>query len=109
LLQVPVKWVTEIVEVVPFNMFADIQKKGPFASWLHQHYFKSIEGGTEMTDIVSYRMPFGAAGNLFHPIVRKQLEELFKYRTERVEARWNNRQNNEQMNNERMNNEQTNG
>jgi ligand-binding SRPBCC domain-containing protein len=89
LLRVPVRWVTEIVEVVPFEMFADTQQKGPFASWLHQHYFKPVEGGTEMTDIVNYQLPFGAAGNLFHPIVRKQLEELFKYRTERIEEMWN--------------------
>jgi hypothetical protein len=37
-----------------------------------------------MTDMVHYRLPFGAAGNLAHPVVRKKLLEIFEFRYQKV-------------------------
>ena len=62
------------------KMFVDEQRKGPYKLWHHQHHFKAIEGGTEMTDIVNYRLPFGIFGRVAHPIVKKKLIEIFSYR-----------------------------
>jgi ligand-binding SRPBCC domain-containing protein len=49
--------------------------------WHHQHHFKSIEGGVEMTDLVHYRLPFSFLGDVAHTItVKNKLKEIFTYR-----------------------------
>ena len=81
LLGIPVNWVTEITHVKEGVFFVDEQRKGPYTIWHHEHHFKEVEGGVEMTDIVSYVVPFGVLGKLVHPfLVRKKLEEIFEYR-----------------------------
>jgi ligand-binding SRPBCC domain-containing protein len=78
---IPMNWVTEITHVKDRTFFVDEQRKGPYKIWHHEHHFKAVEGGVEMTDIVSYEVPFGIFGKLAHPlIVRKKLEEIFEYR-----------------------------
>ena len=85
LLGIPLFWMTEITEVEPYKMFVDEQKKGPYKLWRHQHFFKEIEGGVEMTDVVAYQLPFGPLGTLAHPIaVKPQLMKIFNYRFYRV-------------------------
>jgi len=32
----------------------DEQRFGPYALWHHQHHFKTVEGGVEITDEVNY-------------------------------------------------------
>lgn len=81
---IAVSWTTEITHVEKEKMFVDRQIKGPYKLWHHQHYFKSIEGGTEMTDIVHYRLPFGLAGEMAHSIVKTKLIEIFTYRFDKV-------------------------
>jgi len=73
-------WVTEITHVENEKLFVDEQRKGPYELWHHQHHFKAIEGGTEMTDLVHYRLPMGIVGEMAHPIVKKKLEGIFRYR-----------------------------
>jgi len=61
--------------------------------WHHEHHFKAVDGGVEMTDIVSYIVPFGWLGRLIHPIiVRKKLEEIFDYRFKVVEDMFNSKE-----------------
>ena len=85
LLGIPLFWMTEITHVMPLQYFVDEQRKGPYAMWHHQHHFKSIEGGVEMTDIIHYRLPFGPLGRLGLPLVKKQLHEIFDFRRQKVE------------------------
>ncbi|MEJ7913628.1 MAG: SRPBCC family protein [Chitinophagaceae bacterium] len=85
LLGIPLFWMTEIGHVERYKLFVDEQKKGPYALWHHEHHFKSIEGGVEMTDIVHYKVPFGPIGALGMPIVKKQLDKIFTYRKLKVE------------------------
>jgi ligand-binding SRPBCC domain-containing protein len=81
MLNVPLRWVTEIAEVQPPFSFTDIQLKGPYALWHHFHSFEKVDGQTKMLDIVKYAMPLGILGNITHDLfVRKQLQEIFKYR-----------------------------
>jgi ligand-binding SRPBCC domain-containing protein len=77
----PMNWITEITHVKDKLYFVDEQRKGPYKIWHHEHHFKEVEGGVEMTDIVSYEIPFGILGKLAHPlIVQKKLEEIFAHR-----------------------------
>ena len=86
LLGIPMNWVTEIKTVKDLKFFVDEQRVGPYKIWHHEHHFKEVEEGIEMTDIVSYELPFGILGRLMHPIlVRKKLEEIFDYRFKAVE------------------------
>lgn len=90
LFNIPVRWVTEITHVQEQSFFVDEQRKGPYRIWHHEHHFKIVEGGVEMTDIVSYVLPFGILGRLVHPIlVRPKLEAIFKYRFKIVEEMFN--------------------
>ena len=86
LLGIPMTWITEIKAVKEGQFFIDEQRKGPYAIWHHEHHFKEVDGGVEMTDIVSYELPFGILGKLVHPIIVKpKLTQIFKYRTKKVD------------------------
>lgn len=90
LLSIPMKWITEIKYVHDQEYFVDEQRKGPYKIWHHEHHFKAVEGGVEVTDIVSYELPLGFLGRLAHPIVVKnKLEEIFEYRFKKVEELFN--------------------
>jgi len=76
-------WVTEITQINKPFYFTDVQLSGPYAIWHHQHHFSSRNGGTEMEDIVNYKLPFGPIGRIAHWLfLRKKVEEIFDYRAE---------------------------
>jgi ligand-binding SRPBCC domain-containing protein len=86
LLGIPLFWLTEIKHVERFKLFVDEQRTGPYKLWHHQHHFKSIEGGVEMTDVVHYAIPFGPFGRIAHAVtVKGQLNQIFDYRYKKVE------------------------
>lgn len=81
LLNIPIKWVTEITHVKEGEYFVDEQRFGPYSFWHHKHFIKSIENGVEMIDVVDYKIPFGFLGRIMHPvIVGPKLKEIFEYR-----------------------------
>lgn len=89
LLGIPVTWVTEITHVVEKQMFVDVQRVGPYALWHHQHMIEPCEEGVLMTDIVSYRPPFGFLGSLANALmIRKKLSEIFHFRKQALEKRF---------------------
>jgi len=76
-----VNWVTEITHVKENEYFVDRQLSGPYSIWHHEHHFKSVKGGVEMTDLLYYKLPFGAAGNLLNNwFIRKKVEGILSYR-----------------------------
>ena len=86
LLGIPMNWITEIKTVKELECFVDEQRKGPYKIWHHEHHFKEVDGGVEMTDIVSYELPLGILGRIMHPfLVQKKLEEIFDFRFKAVE------------------------
>lgn len=86
LMKIPLNWVTEIKYVHDAQFFVDEQRTGPYKMWHHEHHFKAVEGGVEMTDIVSYELPLGFLGRFTHWLfVRKQLEGIFEYRFKKVD------------------------
>lgn len=85
-LGIPLYWMTEITHVEEGRYFVDEQRFGPYSLWHHQHHFKAIEGGVEMTDIVHYKIPLWILGDLAHGLfVRRQLKQIFDFRFKRVE------------------------
>lgn len=79
----PQKWVSVITEYDPPHRFVDEQVEGPYALWHHDHRFRGVAGGTEVTDTVTYALPLGPVGRLAHRLlVRRQLESIFRYREE---------------------------
>ncbi len=90
-LGIPFYWMTEIAQVRDKEYFIDVQRHGPYKLWHHQHYFREITGGIEMTDIVHYRNPtwFGKLINSL--FVAKKLRGIFDYRFKKIEeifGRW---------------------
>ncbi len=86
ILGIKMNWATEITHISDKKFFVDEQRQGPYKIWHHEHHFKEIDGGLEMTDIVSYLPPFGILGKMAHPIIVKpKLNEIFEYRFQKVE------------------------
>lgn len=84
LFNVPVRWVTEITHVDEPNLFVDEQRFGPYRFWHHQHLFRAIGGGVEMTDIVHYALPPGG-GIARGVLVAPRLKQIFDYRHQVLE------------------------
>jgi ligand-binding SRPBCC domain-containing protein len=54
--------------------------------WHHQHHFREVESGVEMTDIVHYKLPLGFLGDIAQVLfVKQQLKGIFDYRHQAVE------------------------
>ncbi len=92
ILGIPLYWMTEITQVVDHQFFIDEQRYGPYSLWHHQHHFKEIEGGVEMTDIVHYRVPFWILGDIANAIlVKGELRKIFAHRfeiAEKILGKW---------------------
>lgn len=85
LMGIPIYWMTEITHVSEGKFFVDEQRFGPYSLWHHQHHFREVEGGVEMTDIVHYKLPFWVLGDVAHALfVKKQLKGIFDYRYVKV-------------------------
>ncbi len=85
-LGIPMFWMTEITQVQPGKFFIDEQRVGPYNIWHHQHHFKAVPGGVEMTDLVHYRPPMGFLGDIAHVIfIKRQLNEIFDFRWKKLE------------------------
>jgi ligand-binding SRPBCC domain-containing protein len=86
LLNIPVYWMTEITYVEEKKYFIDEQRFGPYSFWHHQHHFRQIESGIEMTDIVHYKIPFWFVGDIANALfVQKKLNKIFDFRLARTE------------------------
>ena len=85
-LGIPMFWMTEITHVKDREYFVDEQRFGPYALWHHQHHFREIEGGVEMTDLIHYKVPGWFLGDLLNSLfIKKQLEGIFEFRFKKVE------------------------
>lgn len=86
LLGIKLNWTTEITHVDYLKFFVDEQRVGPYTIWHHEHHFVVKDGGVEMTDIVSYKLPLGLLGKLVHPfLVAPKLNEIFAFRFKKVD------------------------
>ncbi len=89
LLGIPLYWMTEITHVQDKKYFVDEQRYGPYSMWHHQHHFKEVAGGVEMTDIVHYKIPFWFLGDIANVIlVKTELRKIFEFRYKVVEEKF---------------------
>ena len=77
---IPLNWKTLISEWEPPNLFEDIQLKGPYKKWVHQHRFFESGNNTIMEDSLTYRV-FG--GSIINKLfVEKDVLNIFTHRAE---------------------------
>jgi len=85
-LGVPLRWESLIAEFDEGRRFTDVQTRGPYRYWRHEHTFDDAEGGTLVRDRVQYELPFGVLGVIVHTlVVRRQLRDIFDYRANMIE------------------------
>jgi ligand-binding SRPBCC domain-containing protein len=80
------RWVAEIAGYEPGVRFVDVQAKGPYRYWRHEHAFEPLDRYTVMTDQVEYELPFGIAGRVANVAVARQLRRVFDYRTGAIDT-----------------------
>jgi len=79
-------WVTEITHIKDQEYFIDEQRSGPYAIWHHQHHFREIKGGVNMTDILTYAIPYGIIGRITNTLlVKRKIKKIFAYRQQQIE------------------------
>jgi ligand-binding SRPBCC domain-containing protein len=84
---VPLTWRTEITAWEPPLRFVDVQRRGPYAEWVHTHTFEAEDGGTLVRDQVHYRLYgpsiFTRAINAL--LVAPDTRRIFEYRHSALE------------------------
>lgn len=82
---IPLTWVTEITQVQEKLFFVDEQRVGPYKIWHHEHHFKTIHNGVEMTDVLHYKLPAGIMGKAINKIfIGKKVKSIFDYRQNKL-------------------------
>jgi ligand-binding SRPBCC domain-containing protein len=83
---IPFKWQTEITVWQPPHKFVDTQKRGPYHTWIHQHYFEARgDNATFMRDTVDFQSPGWFLEPLIHHLfIEKKVKVIFDYR----EIKW---------------------
>lgn len=84
-----VNWLTRITGVRHGESFIDEQLSGPYKHWKHRHHFRPVTGGVEITDEVTYALPFGRLGEWIHALyVRRELTRIFAHRRDVLEIKF---------------------
>ena len=72
---------SKITEMKPYESFTDKMMKGDFRSFEHQHFFKPVENGTIVIDIITYETPYGWMGKLVNKFfLHSYLEKIIGHR-----------------------------
>jgi ligand-binding SRPBCC domain-containing protein len=80
---IPLRWQSEITAWEPGRRFVDVQRRGPYRMWVHEHRFAEKNGRTLVEDRVEYAVPGGAlVKKLF---VANDVAKIFAYRKSRLE------------------------
>jgi ligand-binding SRPBCC domain-containing protein len=84
---IPFAWRTRITRWDPPHGFTDVQERGPYALWEHDHHFTPCGDGVLMRDRVRYALPLGVLGSIAHALaVRAALAAIFEYRFAAIRA-----------------------
>jgi ligand-binding SRPBCC domain-containing protein len=83
---IPFSWQSEIQRWDPPEVFVDVQRRGPYKHWVHTHRFREEQRVTIIEDEVQYALPYAPLGELVYPLVRLQLQRIFRYRQHIIRA-----------------------
>jgi ligand-binding SRPBCC domain-containing protein len=75
---IPIRWQSEICDWNPPFRFVDVQRRGPYSLWVHEHRFRSTREGTVVEDTIWYAVPGGRL--VRRMFVDRDLERIFTYR-----------------------------
>ena len=76
-----IDWVARHEQVEPGRGFVDIQEKGPFARWRHEHRFEPLDAArSALVDRIDLELPGGPLGELAEPFVRTKLRRTLRFR-----------------------------
>ena len=81
---IPTIWNVEISLIKKPYMIVDTGITSPFKFWRHSHKFSKKGEFCELKDEIEYELPLGFLGDLFNPLIKKELEKMFKYRQEKT-------------------------
>lgn len=79
----PMRWQSRIDVWEPPFRFVDLQTRGPYRRWHHEHRFEAMEGGTLCRDIVDYAVPGGALIDRW--FVRSDVLKIFAFRWNKLQ------------------------
>ena len=84
---IPLHWTSEIVEWEPPHRFVDLQLRGPYRLWRHEHRFEAKDGGTLISDTVNLALPLGVLGQIAYKIkVKTDVQEIFNFRENKIRS-----------------------
>ena len=75
---IPLRWQSRIEVWEPPLRFVDVQVRGPYRRWHHEHIFEEFQGGTVCRDVVDYAVPGGWLVDRL--LVRRDLLKIFAFR-----------------------------
>lgn len=82
---IPLRWTSEIVEWEPPHRFVDLQLRGPYKVWRHEHRFEADDGGTLIADTINLALPLGVLGQIAYKIkVKSDVQEVFAFRENKI-------------------------
>lgn len=88
----PLAWRSELEVWEPGVRFVDVQRRGPYRAWSHEHRFDVDPADpqrTVMRDVVRYEVPLGWVGRLLHRLaVGRTLRALFAHRADAIRLRF---------------------
>lgn len=74
---------SKIIEMNPHEKFTDKMIKGDFIFYEHEHFFKPVDNGTIVIDIINFETPYGYLGKLVNQFyLTGYLEKLIIHRNE---------------------------
>jgi ligand-binding SRPBCC domain-containing protein len=79
---VALRWQSRIEVWEPPCRFVDLQIRGPYRHWRHEHVFEEAEHGTICRDIVDYAVPGGQM--IERLFVRPDLKRIFAFRQRKL-------------------------
>lgn len=85
----PMRWLTRIGAWDPEERFVDLQLRGPYRAWYHEHRFEARGDATLMIDRVWYAPPLGPLGRVAQVVmVGPMLRRIFGHRRGAIELRF---------------------
>lgn len=80
---VPVRWQSEITAWDAPHRFVDVQCRGPYRLWIHEHTFVACNDGLLVRDEIEYAVPGGVLVQKL--LAAPELKKIFDYRCQKLQ------------------------